>query len=463
MLKLRYDLSIWESAMFGGGDDDPALNFDGTSIYGVFTHPITLPGDFEIVWVSNTTSTANQIPFGDDYLTTIYCNVNAGGNFISFWLGGTSYTFTIFNMDDGLDHTVRMVLTGTDLECFYDGVSKGIRTVVPYTGASMLYIGRARTVASYFDGQIKSIKCIDKSGPSDVIQTYQINSGPPVYEKGAEVIPSTTFNDWTDSSVPDGWTKEGTHDANNYLAEAVGGGMRLVSDGTYIGVRYPVTEGQAYVYAVTTGDITGADDLYLQNGGGATIQRLSDSNTTYTGVYIAETDRLLIKRTAGATDSVVKSITVKPYISTISDGTLYQMIAGGSLGSELVTNGGFDTDSDWTKTAGVTISGGTYNTHGTTSGELGRQTGLGLVLGDAYLIGWEIPSVSGGSLSVKIGAGSSEFNSSAGVYSAVWDDAAVDNIQLGSTSSAVGAFDNISIKALPESIILYNVESTDWT
>ncbi|MCP5005369.1 MAG: hypothetical protein GY941_15750 [Planctomycetes bacterium] len=462
MLKLRYDLSIWESAMFGGGDDDPALNFDGTSIFGELTHPVTFTGDFEIHVVFQLASGASgdlALAANDD-ADTEYIRLDAtdGGMDIRYnntYYGGAPGQFT----PDTNEHTVIYKLDGTSLTKHYDGQQVGNHTVTVAPFRVGLVGKRSGGTTNYFGGQIKLIKFIDKSGASDVIQTYQINSGPPVYEMGAEVIPSTTFSDWTDSSVPDGWTKEGTHDANNYLAEAVGGGMRLVSDGTYIGVRYPVTEGQAYVYAVTTGDITGADDLYLQNGGGATIQRLADSNTTYTGVYIAETDRLLIKRTAGATDSVVESITVKPYISTISDGTLYQMIAGGSLGSELVTNGGFDTDSDWTKGTGWSIGSGVASCDGTQGGSTALiNTGVALNTGDYYLTRFDVPTITAGS--VRFG-GSSTVRLNSGAYSEVITN--YTSIRAVGDINFTGSVDNTTVKALPESIILYNVESTDWS
>ena len=40
---------------------------------------------------------------------------------------------------------------------------------------------------------------------------------------------------------------------------------------------------------------------------------------------------------------------------------LYSIKPAYALGSELVTNGTFDTDSDWTKSSGWTISGGKAN------------------------------------------------------------------------------------------------------
>ena len=53
-------------------------------------------------------------------------------------------------------------------------------------------------------------------------------------------------------------------------------------------------------------------------------------------------------------------------------------------GVELITNGNFDTDSDWIKGAGWSISGGTANCDGTTSDTI-RQN-IGLVQNDFYKV-----------------------------------------------------------------------------
>ena len=45
---------------------------------------------------------------------------------------------------------------------------------------------------------------------------------------------------------------------------------------------------------------------------------------------------------------------------------LYSVLPTETYGSELVTNGSFATDSDWTKETGWTISGGTANFSGGT-------------------------------------------------------------------------------------------------
>lgn len=73
------------------------------------------------------------------------------------------------------------------------------------------------------------------------------------------------------------------------------------------------------------------------------------------------------------------------------------------IGPELVTNGTFDTDSDWTKGAGWTISGGQAS-HVAGSATLISQT-VSLTLGKVYKATCDVVSVSGGTGSLQFRSG----------------------------------------------------------
>jgi len=62
----------------------------------------------------------------------------------------------------------------------------------------------------------------------------QIPQGKDTKVVSAELIPNGDFALWTDPTIPDGWTKLGTENANNYVEES-SGGCRIVSDGTLTG------------------------------------------------------------------------------------------------------------------------------------------------------------------------------------------------------------------------------------
>ena len=59
--------------------------------------------------------------------------------------------------------------------------------------------------------------------------------------------------------------------------------------------------------------------------------------------------------------SLYKDASLVMIPSAYKDGKLYSIRPVEQLGDELVTNGSFDTDSDWTKGTGSTISGGSLN------------------------------------------------------------------------------------------------------
>ena len=63
--------------------------------------------------------------------------------------------------------------------------------------------------------------------------------------------------------------------------------------------------------------------------------------------------------------SLYKDASLVMIPSAYKDGKLYSIRPIPEYGSELVTNGSFDADSDWTKQSGWTISGGTANCDGT--------------------------------------------------------------------------------------------------
>jgi hypothetical protein len=90
------------------------------------------------------------------------------------------------------------------------------------------------------------------------------------------------------------------------------------------------------------------------------------------------------------------------------------------LGSEILTNGGFATDTDWTKGAGVTISGGTMNFSAATSNTFQREATEDNS-GKVYEYTIVVSSVSGGNLVVGLNSsppGSADFPAitAAGTY-----------------------------------------------
>jgi hypothetical protein len=121
------------------------------------------------------------------------------------------------------------------------------------------------------------------------------------------------------------------------------------------------------------------------------------------------------------------------------------------LGSELVTNGTFDADTDWTKGAGWTISGGVANKVGGT-GRL-SQLSASVVAGRTYQAQFTVVSVTVAGSGVGIDVGGTIFGSytTAGTYTAllVAGASGVFAIQPRGDGSWAGSIDNISVKELP--------------
>ena len=132
-----------------------------------------------------------------------------------------------------------------------------------------------------------------------------------------------------------------------------------------------------------------------------------------------------------------------------------------SYGSELVTNGTFDTDSDWTKGTGWTISGGAAVSNNA-SGYGDVRQGLSLTANKIYRLEFSVTSYtsgavkpylgnSGNSLAEPYGRGNLTASStadSAGDFYAffVYDASQLSQILFRSNNGFVGSIDNVSVK-----------------
>jgi len=128
-----------------------------------------------------------------------------------------------------------------------------------------------------------------------------------------------------------------------------------------------------------------------------------------------------------------------------SSGTALRPI---SYGDELVTNGGFDSDSDWTKGTGWTISDGT-STASAATGNL--QQSVSVTAGKIYFITFDIVAYTSGSINrVQLGTvvGNTLNASSVGTYSsAIVANATGSGVQLYVVpSNFSGSIDNISVR-----------------
>ena len=113
------------------------------------------------------------------------------------------------------------------------------------------------------------------------------------------------------------------------------------------------------------------------------------------------------------------------------------------LGPELIVNGSFEADSDWTKGTGWTIADGKAS-QSTTESVLSQDV---LTDGVTYYVSYDIVEISAGAVKVDVGASSgASFQSSVGHYIDTLVCAGGTTVEVGSNSSLVGSVDNVSVR-----------------
>jgi len=139
--------------------------------------------------------------------------------------------------------------------------------------------------------------------------------------------------------------------------------------------------------------------------------------------------------------------------SGVKDGKVYSIKPTPEYGEELVTNGSFATDSDWTKESGWTISGGNATFDGrATTGALLQS--LGLTTGATYRVSFDVVNYNNGSVKAYLSNGSptgaSPLITSSGSY--VFDIVATGPaILFRNVTNFDGSIDNVSVQEIVSS------------
>jgi len=150
--------------------------------------------------------------------------------------------------------------------------------------------------------------------------------------------------------------------------------------------------------------------------------------------------------------SEVESIYWRGSYSELKDTELTNLVSWYDLQStttsdELITNGGFDTDSDWSKGTGWAIADGkATKTAGSANSLVQAINGT---VGATYEITFTISDYSAGSLQPFIGgSGASTARSANGTYTQSRTLAGATSIYLYASSTFAGSVDNVSVKEL---------------
>ncbi len=120
-----------------------------------------------------------------------------------------------------------------------------------------------------------------------------------------------------------------------------------------------------------------------------------------------------------------------------------------ALGTELVTNGGFDADTDWTKGTGWLITGGVASVDGTQTVDSDLEQDITIANGDTYEITFTISNYVAGTITPVIGDTLGTARSANGTFTeTITAGAGVSpRLQLRANSDGDMDIDNVTVKA----------------
>ena len=156
-------------------------------------------------------------------------------------------------------------------------------------------------------------------------------------------------------------------------------------------------------------------------------------------------DNISVKECYPVAKTGIKGLLIEPTKSNKC--TCYATIPGDTLGSELVTNGGFDSDTGWNKSTGWTISSGVLNAN--VSSWSGATQTITATTGKIYKYSLTA-TITSGSINLYLGTADTDNK----ILSTVGTNTFTGNIRCGSgayilnlaSSSFVGTIDNVSVK-----------------
>ena len=139
--------------------------------------------------------------------------------------------------------------------------------------------------------------------------------------------------------------------------------------------------------------------------------------------------------------SLLKKASIITTPTAYAEDYLYSIKPAYALGSELIINGNFATDSNWIKGTGWTISGGEANCNSGSSTELYQSLA---VSGKTYKITFTITSYTSGQIAARAGGITGVVRTSIGTFT---DTITANGTQLGVFNSGgfVGSIDNVSV------------------
>jgi hypothetical protein len=139
------------------------------------------------------------------------------------------------------------------------------------------------------------------------------------------------------------------------------------------------------------------------------------------------------------------------------------VLSDAQLGPDLVTNGGFDNDTWWSKGGTIAISSGTANFSATPSGSGFNRASL-LTSGKTYKIEYEITSLASGGFRPYLGATYGATRITTGKFSETVTCGSTDQTfaVLSTAAGTTGSVDNVSVREVTGTNVIYTA-SGDYT
>ena len=144
--------------------------------------------------------------------------------------------------------------------------------------------------------------------------------------------------------------------------------------------------------------------------------------------------------------SIYKSSSLAMIPTAYKDGKLYSIRPVPEYGAELVTNGGFDTDSDWIKGTNWAISSGSLNA---TSATDKCEQNTSVTTNKTYLVSYNITNYVSGSVRIELSSGNVSVgatNSGNGFYSEEITALGDGYVLIDAMATFTGSIDNVSVK-----------------
>ena len=123
-------------------------------------------------------------------------------------------------------------------------------------------------------------------------------------------------------------------------------------------------------------------------------------------------------------------------------GKVYSVLPTPSYGTELITNGDFQTDSDWTKGTGWSIGGGVASC---VSDNNNLSQNVGVTANKNYKVTFDVSAYTSGTLSIDIGSSSSQTTASSGSKTFYFTTTSTNDLRFYGGAFR-GSIDNVSVK-----------------